>query len=154
MGVIMNTNTATTKEQLIAEVRRYRTAYIDASKRADVASIVIQQQREELSFLRAELSALRGEGSAKLVIFPLHFPFQFIVGDVLFLFKCEGDTVESHSNASILIQHTYTLEESLFATQGFPERRVCTIIASLMQGMSEGAATEFLLSVFSTWEQL
>lgn len=87
-------------------------------------------------------------------LFPLHFPFQFIVGDVLFLFKCEGGTVESHSDASILIQHTYTLEKSLFATQGFPERRVCTIIASLMQGMSEGAATEFLLSVFSTWESL
>ena len=147
MSVTKTTAFLSKEEELLQELRRYKAAYKEVSSRADIASTIIQKQREELSTLRANQQGL-------LYLFPLHFPFQFIVGDVLFLFKCEGDAVESHSDASILIQHTYTLEKSLFATQGFPERRVCTIIASLMQGMSEGAATEFLLSVFSTWEQL
>lgn len=147
MSVTKTTAFLSKEEELLQELRRYKAAYAEASSRADIASTVIQKQREELS-------ALRDNQQGLLCLFPLHFPFQFIVKDTLFLFKCEGDTVESHSNTSILIQHTYTLEESLFATQGFPERRVCTIIASLMQGMSEGAATEFLLSVFSTWERL
>lgn len=147
MSVTKTTAFLSKEEELLQELRRYKAAYNEASSRADIASTIIQKQREELSALRANQQGL-------LHLFPLHFPFQFIVGDVLFLFKCEGDTVESHSDESILIQHTYTLEKSLFATQGFPERRVCTIIASLMQGMSEGAATEFLLSVFSTWKRL
>lgn len=147
MSVTKTTAFLSKEEELLQELRRYKAAYNEASSRADIASTIIQKQREELSALQVNQQGL-------LHLFPLHFPFQFIVGDVLFLFKCEGDAVESHSDASILIQHTYTLEKSLFATQGFPERRVCTIIASLMLGMSEGAATEFLLSVFSTWEQL
>lgn len=147
MSVTKTTAFLSKEEELLQELRRYKAAYKEASSRADIASTVIQKQREELS-------ALRDNQQGLLCLFPLHFPFQFIVKDTLFLFKCEGDPVESRPSEGIFIQHTYTIEKDMFETRGLPERQVCTVLASLMDGLPKEIATEFLLSVFSTWRQL
>lgn len=147
MSVTKTTAFLSKEEELLQELRRYKAAYKEASSRADIASTVIQKQREELSALQANQQGL-------LHLFPLHFPFQFVVNDTLFLFKCEGDPVESRPSEGVLIQHTYTIEKNVFETRGLPERQVCSVLASLMDGLPTPSATEFLLSVFSTWERL
>jgi hypothetical protein len=147
MSVTKTTAFSSKEEELLQELHRYKVAYAEASSRADIASTIIQKQREELSALRANQQGL-------LHLLSLHFPFQFIVNDTLFLFKCEGDPVESRPSEGIFVQHTYTIEKDVFETRGLPERQVCTVLASLMDGLSKEIATEFLLSVFSTWESL
>lgn len=147
MSVTKTTAFLYKEEGLLQELHRYKAAYKEASSRADIASIVIQKQREELSALQANQQGL-------LHLFPLHFPFQFVVNGTLFLFKCEGDPVESRPSEGIFVQHTYTIEKDVFETRGLPERQVCTVLASLMEGLPKEATTEFLLSVFSAWESL
>lgn len=71
-----------------------------------------------------------------------------------FFSSVRGDSVESRPSEDIFVQHTYTIEKDVFETRGLPERQVCTVLASLMDGLPKEIATEFLLSVFSTWESL
>lgn len=68
MSVIKTTVFLSKEEELLQELHRYKAAYAEALSRADIASTIIQKQREELSALRASQQGL-------LCLFPLHFPF-------------------------------------------------------------------------------
>lgn len=65
MSVTKTTAFLSKEEELLQELRRYKAAYTEASSRADIASTVIQKQREELS-------ALRDNQQGLLCLFPLH----------------------------------------------------------------------------------
>lgn len=132
---------------LLQELRRYKAAYEEAASRADIASGVIQKQREELA-------ALRRVPQGSLQLFPLRFPFQFVVDDSLFLFKQAGSTVEPHCPEGVWVVHTYTFVEDAFSTSTSRDKYVCELLVHLLSEVPQESAAELLSTIFSSWEQL
>ena len=147
MGVTKTTAFSSKEEELLQELRWYKAAYEEAASRADIASRVIQKQREKLA-------ALRRVSQGSLRLFPLRFPFQFVVDNSLFLFKQAGSAVEPHCPEGVWIVHTYTFEEDTFSTSTSRDEYVCKILVGLLSEVPHESAAALLFTIFSSWEQL